>query len=72
MLLVHVLWLTLVAGGLFMGGGAVAAQLDSGFDPVLALSALLYLGCAFYSLPRLWALWRGTGAAASEPDGEAS
>ena len=61
-LLVHVLWLTLVFGGLFMGGGAVVTQLASGFDLVLTLSAILYLGCALYSLPRLWGLWRGNGS----------
>ena len=55
------LWITLVFGGLFMGGGAVWTQVQEGFDLILALSALLYLGSAFYSLPHLLRLIRGGG-----------
>lgn len=54
--LVYLLWIVVVFGGLYMGGGAVWAQTEAGFDPVLSLSALLYLGTALYGLPRLLAL----------------
>ena len=55
------LWITLVFGGLFMGGGAVWAQVQGGFDPILTLSAVLYLGSGLYCVPFLVRLIRGGG-----------
>ncbi len=59
----YLLWIVFVVGGAYMGGGAVWSQVESGFDPVLAGSAVLYLGCALYGLPKLVALLRGGGKA---------
>jgi len=59
MLMLYLLWVTIVGGGLFMGIGAAWTILEQGFDPVLALSSVLYLGCALYGLPRLVKLLSG-------------
>ncbi|MDH3619936.1 MAG: hypothetical protein OER91_03535 [Gammaproteobacteria bacterium] len=56
MWMVWLLWLTVVVGGIFMGSGYAMALLDSGFDLVLALNAIVYLGCSAYGMPRLYAL----------------
>jgi hypothetical protein len=50
--MVWLLWSTIALGGLFMGGGALLALRERGFDLALALNAVLYLGCAVYALPR--------------------
>ncbi len=55
----YLLWIVIVGGGFFLGGGALAAQIEGGFQPVLAANALLYLGCALYGLPRFLKLLRG-------------
>ncbi len=59
MFMVYLLWVTIVGGGLFMGLGAGWTMLQRGFDPALALNAVLYLGCAAYGLPRLVKLLLG-------------
>lgn len=56
MWMLWLLWLVVVFGGLFMGLGYGLALLDGGFDPVLILNALLYLGCSAYGMPKLCAL----------------
>ncbi len=63
MLQVYVLWIVVVVGGLFMGGGAVVHLVRDGFDLALMLNAVLYLGCAVYGAPRFWRLLRGGGGA---------
>ncbi len=57
----YLLWITIVGGGAFLGGGALKALFEEGFQPVLALNALLYLGTALYGLPRFVKLFRGGG-----------
>ncbi|MEM7586030.1 MAG: hypothetical protein AAF560_21750 [Acidobacteriota bacterium] len=59
MFMVYLLWLTIVFGGFFLGGGAAWTLMEQGFDPALGLMAVLYLGCAFYGLPRLFKLVTG-------------
>ena len=54
--MVWLLWLVVVFGGLFMGVGYAQALLDNGFDLSLALNAIVYLGCAAYGAPKLYAL----------------
>ena len=56
MWMLWLLWLVVVFGGLFMGLGFALALFDNGFDIVLALNALAYLGCAAYGAPKLFAL----------------
>ncbi len=56
MWMVWLLWLVVVFGGLFMGVGYARALLDSGFEVWLALNAIVYLGCAVYGAPKLYAL----------------
>jgi len=53
MWMVWLLWGTTVIGGLYMGAGATRTLLESGFDAVLAVEAILYLGCAVYGTPKL-------------------
>jgi hypothetical protein len=57
MWMVWLLWITIVAGGFFMGIGSALA-LRRGFDLALALNAVLYTGCALYGLPKLLRLGR--------------
>ncbi len=59
MFMLYLLWITIVGGGLFMGLGAAWTMLQQGFDVALAASAVLYLGCAVYGLPRLFKLVLG-------------
>jgi len=60
MWLLWMLWVLLAGGGLFMGLGATWTVYRQGFDLALGLEAVLYLGIAGYSLPRLWKLVAGT------------
>lgn len=59
MFLVYLLWIVVVFGGLFIGGGAVLTMARDGFQPALALNAAIYLGCALYGLPKLARLVTG-------------
>ena len=54
MFLVYLLWITFVAGGLFMGVVAILYMQDQGFSVLVALNALCYLGIALYGLPKLF------------------
>lgn len=54
MFVVYLLWITFVAGGLFMGIAAIAFMQEHGFSIAVALNALLYLGIALYGLPKLY------------------
>ena len=53
MFMVWLLWIFVVAGGLFMGTASVLSLSSRGADPVVAANALLYLGMAAYGAPRL-------------------
>lgn len=53
MFLVYLLWITMTVGGAYLAVGAGLEMAASGFEPALALMALLYGGCALYSLPKL-------------------
>ena len=53
MWMVWLLWATTVIGGLYMGVGSTRTMIESGFDPVLAVEAVIYLGCAGYGTPKL-------------------
>ena len=44
MFMVWLLWIFVVAGGLFMGTASVLSLSSRGLDPVVAANALLYLG----------------------------
>jgi len=54
MFLLYLLWITFVAGGLFMGIVAVLFMQDHGFSIAVTLNALCYLGIALYGLPKLY------------------
>jgi hypothetical protein len=54
MFVVYLLWITFVAGGLFMGIVAIAFMQENGFSIAVALNALCYLGIALYGLPKLF------------------
>jgi hypothetical protein len=54
MFVVYLLWITFVAGGLFMGIAAIAFMQEHGFGIGVALNALCYLGIALYGLPKLY------------------
>ncbi len=54
MFLLYLLWITFVAGGLFMGIIAILTMQDQGFSVAVALNALCYLGIALYGLPKLY------------------
>lgn len=55
----YLLWVTIVVGGFFIGGGAVWTLAEQGFNLALTLNAVLYLGCALHGLPRLVKLLLG-------------
>ncbi len=59
MLQLYLLWIVVVLGGFYMGVGSVVFQVQNGFDLALTLNAVLYLGVAFYGLPRFVSLLRG-------------
>ena len=52
MFMVWLLWIIVVIGGFYMGIGSAIGSYQKGFDIPLALNALVYLGCAFYGLPK--------------------
>jgi len=54
MFVVYLLWITFVAGGLFVGIAAILFMHDNGFSIAVALNALCYLGIALYGLPKLY------------------
>ena len=54
MFLVYLLWVTFVAGGLFMGITAIVTMQEQGFSIAVLLNALCYLGIALYGLPKLY------------------
>ncbi|MEE4271745.1 MAG: hypothetical protein V2I67_08725 [Thermoanaerobaculales bacterium] len=54
MFVVYLLWVTFVAGGLFVGIAAILFMQDNGFSIAVALNALCYLGIALYGLPKLY------------------
>jgi len=54
MFVVYLLWITFVAGGLFVGIAAILFMQDNGFSIAVALNALCYLGIALYGLPKLY------------------
>lgn len=54
MFVVYLLWVTFVAGGLFMGVSAILHMQSHGFDIPVLLNALCYLGIALYGLPKLY------------------
>jgi hypothetical protein len=62
MLVMYLLWLVVVGGGLFLGGGAVWQMTQSGVSLSLLLNALFYLGSAAYGLPRALRLLTGAGS----------
>jgi hypothetical protein len=53
MFLFWLLWLTIVIGGFYLGGGYALAVNRNGFEISTALNAVVYLGCAVYGLPKL-------------------
>ena len=54
MFVVYLLWITFVAGGLFMGIVAIQFMQENGFSIGVLLNAVLYLGVALYGLPKLY------------------
>ena len=54
MFVVYLLWITFVAGGLFMGIAAILTMQEHGFSIAVFLNALCYLGVALYGLPKLY------------------
>ena len=54
MFVVYLLWITFVAGGLFIGIAAILFMQENGFSILVALNALCYLGIALYGLPKLY------------------
>ena len=54
MFVVYLLWITFVAGGLFMGIAAVLTMQEHGFSIGVLLNAVGYLGIALYGLPKLY------------------
>ena len=54
MFVVYLLWITFVAGGLFMGVNAILFMQEHGFSIAVLLNALCYLGIALYGLPKLY------------------
>ena len=54
MFVVYLLWITFVAGGLFMGVTAIQNINQQGFSIALLLNAICYLGIALYGLPKLY------------------
>jgi hypothetical protein len=54
MFVVYLLWVTFVAGGLFMGIAAIVFMQEHGFGLAVALNAICYLGIALYGLPKLF------------------
>jgi hypothetical protein len=58
MFMVWFFWLFVLLGGLFMGLASLRQLIGSGVSLVLALNALVYLGCAVAAVPRLWRLLR--------------
>jgi hypothetical protein len=53
MWMVWLLWGTTVIGGFYMAVGSVDAMMSHGFDPVLAVEAVIYAGCGAYGTPKL-------------------
>lgn len=53
MFLVYLLWITMSAGGGYLAYGAALHLASGGFDTALAAMAVLYGGCALYSLVKL-------------------
>ena len=54
MFVVYLLWITFVAGGLFMGIAAILFMQEQGFSVSVLLNAICYLGIALYGLPKLY------------------
>jgi hypothetical protein len=54
MFVVYLLWITFVAGGLFMGINAILTLQEHGFSIAVLLNALCYLGIALYGVPKLY------------------
>jgi len=55
MLMVYLLWTVFAFGGAFMGINAIRAM-SQGFEWSLLLNAIVYLGFALYSVPKLFKL----------------
>lgn len=53
MFLFWLLWLIIVFGGFYLGGGYALGVYREGFEISTALNAFIYLGCAIYGLPKL-------------------
>lgn len=53
MFLLWLLWIIVVVGGFYMGIGYGWSAYRNDFEIVSALNALVYLGFAFYGLPKL-------------------
>lgn len=52
MFLFWLLWCVVVGGGSYMGIGYAVSAYRNGFAVSMILNALVYLGCAFYGLPK--------------------
>lgn len=65
MFIVWFFWLFVLLGGLFMGLASLRQVLATGVTLVLALNALVYLGCAAAAIPRVWRLFRPPPAPSS-------
>lgn len=52
MFLFWLLWIVVVVGGFYMGIGYGWQMYRSGFEISLLLNTLIYLGCAFFGLPK--------------------
>ncbi len=53
MFVLYLLWITLIVGGGWLGVGAILEMSRGGFDIALLLMAIMYCGCALYSVPKL-------------------
>lgn len=52
MFLFWLLWIVVVIGGFYMGIGYGWQMYRGGFEISLLLNTLIYLGCAFFGLPK--------------------
>lgn len=52
MFLFYVLWIVVVIGGFYMGIGYALGAYQHNYDISMILNAVVYLGCAFFGLPK--------------------
>ncbi|HNQ14186.1 MAG TPA: hypothetical protein PKM58_01395 [Pyrinomonadaceae bacterium] len=58
MFLFWLLWITIVVGGFYLGGGYALSFYRGENGAAAALNAVVYIGFAVYGLPRLVRLFR--------------